>query len=370
MLTYLKAVLTKNFGRIKWKKMYSWNVLAWVFLISYELTTMRIALGAIGDIYLLTGHYLINIALFYFLSLIILPRSLEQGWQWLWRLPLLLLISFLLLITLKYGLDTWLKNLHLYTGRKPALNKQYISGTAWRGLYFVILAFLYYYFGVYVKERNSRAEFEKRALEKKIIIQQTKLELSKAKHAYLKSQINPHFLFNTLNYIFSLTQNSQPEVASAVVQLSNMIRFALEAEYSEKAPLLKDEIQHARNYINLWQIPKSGTLNIHFQVESTVLEYPFIPLVILTLLENIFKHGNLNEPGDPASMEIFITENKLKIETKNLINTGLNDSGLNLGIANIQNRIEAAYGGESECMFSSTPDRHFITRISINISLL
>ncbi|WP_316760068.1 sensor histidine kinase [Pedobacter aquatilis] len=366
----MRADLTKNFGRIKWKKMQVGHILAWTLLISYEIAMMRIALGDVGNLYLLAGHYLINVSLFYFLSLLILPNSLNQGWQWLWRLPILFSISFMLLIALKFGLDTWLKNLDLYSGKKPILNKQYLSGTAWRAIYFVILAFLFYYFREYVKERNSRAEFEKRALEKKIVIQQTKLELSKAKHAYLKSQINPHFLFNTLNYIFSLTQNSQPEVANAVVQLSNMTRFALEAEYSEKAPLLKDEIQHARNYINLWQIPKSGTLNIHFKVESAVLEYPFIPLIILTLLENIFKHGNLNEPGDPASMEIFIKEKKLKIETKNLINTGLNDSGLNLGIENIQNRIEAAYGGDSECIFSSTPDRHFITRISIDISLL
>ena len=170
--------------------------------------------------------------------------------------------------------------------------------------------------------------------------------------------------------IFSLTQDSQPEVANAVVQLSNMTRFALEAEYSEKAPLLKDEIQHARNYINLWQIPKSGMLNINFQVEQAALAYPFIPLIILTLLENIFKHGNLSEPSDPATMDIFIRDEKLKIETRNLVNTGLNDSGLNLGIENIQNRIEAAYGLNSQCNFSSTTDRHFVTKISIDINLL
>lgn len=149
-----------------------------------------------------------------------------------------------------------------------------------------------------------------------------------------------------------------------------MTRFALEAEYSEKAPLLKDEIQHARNYINLWQIPKSGMLNINFQVEQAALAYPFIPLIILTLLENIFKHGNLSEPSDPATMDIFIRDEKLKIETRNLVNTGLNDSGLNLGIENIQNRIEAAYGLNSPCIFSSTTDRHFVTKISIDINLL
>ncbi|WP_421943325.1 sensor histidine kinase [Pedobacter sp.] len=370
MLTYSKSVFTSESGQERWKKVYSWQIAIWVFLICYELATIAIALGTLGSYHHLIGHYLINIGFFYAICLVVLPNSLEQGWHGLWRVPLFFIMAFSSLILLKYGLDVLLEILLMESKRPVQLNRRYISGTAWRGLYFVILAFMFYFFRVYVRERNSREDFEKKALTKKIMLQETTLELSKAKHAYLKAQINPHFLFNTLNYVFSLTQSTQPDVARAVVHLSNIMRFAMEAEYSERSPELREEVEHAENYISLWQIPKSGTLQIRFEVEPEVLGLRFIPLIILSLLENIFKHGNLSVPGDPAVLSIYKEEGRLIITSRNLVNTGLNDSGMNLGIENIKSRISAAYGERSECEFKRTKDGHFISRISVEMSFL
>ena len=354
---------------VKLKKTYHLHLLIWILLIAYELYTISFAVGILAEPNRLVSHYLINITFFYFTSLYVLPSSLRYGNQWLWRLPIFLTAAFALLILSKGLLDFSFKLLDKDLGRPLHFDAKYIGGAAWRGLYFLALAFFFYYFRTYVKERDTRETLERQNLENRIKEQELQLELTQARQAYLKAQINPHFLFNTLNYIFSLVQKSEPDAAKAVIKLSNMMRFALDAEHAESNPPLSVEITHSRNLIDLWLVPKSETTYLNFNVDNKALDYRFIPLVLLTLLENVFKHGNLSNPSAPGIVNISINADHLIIETMNQINTKINSSGVNLGLNNLNQRLENAYGRNFTFFYNSDKE-YFLVKIAVALGAL
>lgn len=369
MLTYSKAPFGTKVSLENLRKAYHWHLLIWTILIIYELYTISFAVDILAHPGRIISHYLINIAFFYFTSLFVLPHSLQHGKQWLWRLPVFFTIAFALLILSKYFLDFTLMLLYKEMGKTLNFNAKYIGGTAWRSLYFLALAFLFYFFRTYVRERDTRETLERQSFENLIKEQELHLELTRAKQAYLKAQINPHFLFNTLNYIFSLVQKSEPEAAKAVIKLSNMMRFALEAEHAESSPPLSIEIAHAKNLIDLWLAPKPETTYLDLNVDNKALNYRFIPLILLTLLENIFKHGNLSNPIAPGVVMVLINVDHLIIETTNQINTEINSSGGNLGLDNLKQRLENAYGRDST-FFYSNDKGYFIVKIAVALSAL
>lgn len=370
MLTYTKASFSKKIGLENLKKTYHWHLLIWILLISYELSTISFAIGIVAKPGLIIAHYLINIFFFYFCSLWVIPNSLKYGKQWVWRIPLFLIIAFVLLVVNKGLIDYTLNALDKHSGRTLNFDARYIGGAAWRSLYFLALAFLFYFFRTYVKERDIRENLERLGLENKIKEQRLQLELSQARQAYLKAQINPHFLFNTLNYIFSLIQKSEPDAAEAIIRLSKIMRFALDAEHAEENPPLSIEIAHSKNLVDLWLIPKSGTAYLNFNVDKEVCDYRFIPLVLLTLLENIFKHGNLSDPTAPGIFKLLIRKDKLIVETINLVNTDINSSGGSIGLDNLRQRLNSAYGPKCSFSYKNTLEGYFIVQIEVELAML
>ncbi|RQO66600.1 hypothetical protein DBR40_22230 [Pedobacter sp. KBW01] len=369
-ITYTKVPFNVKTGLENPKKTYYWHILAWLLLITYELYTISFAMGIVAKLDRIVTHYVINIFFFYLTSLWVIPYSLRYGKQWVWRLPIFLAAAFSLLIISKGLLDLSFKLMDKDLGRALNFNARYIGGAAWRSLYFLALAFLFYYFRTYVKERDIRENLERLSLENQIKEQRLQLELTQAKLVYLKAQINPHFLFNTLNYIFSLIQKSEPKAAEAVVRLSKIMRFALDAEHAEENPPLSIEIAHSKSLIDLWLIPKSGTAYLNFNVDREVYNYHFIHLVLLTLLENIFKHGNLSDPSAPGIFNLLIRKDKLVVETINLINTDINSSGESIGLDNLKERLNSAYGSKCSFSYKNTLEGYFSVQIEVELAIL
>jgi len=369
-ITYTKVPSNAKIGLENPKKTYHWHILIWLLLITYELYTISFAMGIVAKLDRIVTHYLINIFFFYFTALWVIPYSLRYRKQWFWRLPVFLAIAFSLLIISKGLLDLSFKHMDKDLGRALNFNARYIGGAAWRSLYFLALAFLFYLFRTYVQERDIRENLERLGLENQIKEQRLQLELTQAKLVYLKAQINPHFLFNTLNYIFSLVQKSEPDAAEAIVKLSKIMRFALDAEHADENPPLSIEIAHSKNLIDLWLIPKSDTAYLNFNVDKEVCDYHFISLVLLTLLENIFKHGDLSNPSAPGIFNLLIRKDKLVIQTLNVVNTDINSSGGSIGLDNLRQRLNSAYGSKCSFSYKDTPEGYFIVQIEVELAML
>ena len=160
----------------------------------------------------------------------------------------------------------------------------------------------------------------------------------------LRSQINPHFLLNTLNNIYALTAIDQSRAQDAIQQLSRMLRHLL-YDNQEREVLLADEIQFIENYISLMKIRLSTNVDVTFHRQVALPGIKVAPLIFISLIENAFKHGV--SPVEPSFVHISITATEhditCQIENSNHPKTHNDRSGHGIGLSQVQRRLELAY---------------------------
>lgn len=173
-------------------------------------------------------------------------------------------------------------------------------------------------------------------------------EAARAKSEYLnlRSQINPHFLLNTLNNIYALTAIDQERAQDAIQQLSKMLRHML-YENQEREVALIDEVQFLENYINLMKIRLSGNVDVTFVPQIGNPSMKIAPLIFISLIENAFKHGI--SPTEHSFVHINIVaicdEITFSIENSNHPKTNQDRSGHGIGLSQVQRRLDLAYPG-------------------------
>ncbi|TCD26559.1 hypothetical protein EZ456_13295 [Pedobacter psychrodurus] len=181
----------------------------------------------------------------------------------------------------------------------------------------------------------------------------------------LDSNFNPHFLFNTLTYIYNSTHKSEPRAAEAVRYLSKLMRYALECEHGPEIMPLEAEIRQVENLLQLSRI-KQPDLFIDFSYDQKIESTEVIPLLLLSLTENMVKHGNLSQPEDPGKIRVKLQAAQFSIQTSNLINTGLNDTGFHTGLENIRQRLLHTYADRA-AISSGLKGNYFEVLITINL---
>jgi two-component system LytT family sensor kinase len=349
-----------------WQKIrrLKYHFLWWSIFIIYEVVVVGLASGVYGKPFDYFVHYLVNIALFYTHACLVLPFVFADNRRIYLRLPTLLFIEICLYIYINVALNYWSNGKYSQEILNP-LNG-YNMTSLHRCLYFIGFATGYYYIKKYIDEKNSRLESEKRELVSDIEKGKMREEVKDAQNAYLKAQINPHFLFNALNYIFIKIRNDQPNTANSILELSEIIRFAVDSENGPDKIELSSEIDQVKKLIHLYSLIQYDQNNLALEIQDGVDDLKFIPLILLTLTENIFKHGNLAVENCPARIMIFTDKGKLHIQTFNLTNTGINRSGNNYGIKNIEQRLGIAYG-ENAKFEQILMEDIFIVKLTVDI---
>lgn len=175
-------------------------------------------------------------------------------------------------------------------------------------------------------------------------LKQTETEKANAELSYLKAQINPHFLFNTLNSIYSLAILKNEKTADAVVKLSDMMRYVLN-DSNANFVVLETELYYISNYIELQRMRLTSNVILTYVCEGSVVDKKIAPLVLIPFIENAFKHGVNSEENSDIDIHISISETELKLQVKNNCvstnNNTLNKSGL--GIENTRQRLNLLY---------------------------
>jgi two-component system LytT family sensor kinase len=174
---------------------------------------------------------------------------------------------------------------------------------------------------------------------------QLEVEKSQANFNFLKAQINPHFLHNTLNFLYAKSLPYSAELSEGILTLSDIMRYALSEGNAKdgKAPL-KDEIEHVRNVIKINQLRFSNNLNVQFNVEGVVNGAMIIPFVLITLVENAFKHGDLKSTQYPIEVRLSVRDGKLYFYCRNRKKNGPKELSTGIGLDNIKKRLDLAYG--------------------------
>ncbi|MES2762736.1 MAG: sensor histidine kinase [Bacteroidota bacterium] len=198
-------------------------------------------------------------------------------------------------------------------------------------------------------------------------LKQTETEKSNAELSYLKAQINPHFLFNTLNSIYSLAIQKNDRTADAVVKLSDMMRYVLN-DSNTNFVLLEKEINYITSYIELQRMRLASNVQLSYVCEGNIRDKKIAPLVLIPFIENAFKHGVNSEENSNIDIKISITDLHLKIFVKNNCvttnNNTLNKSGL--GIENTIARLKLLYP-KNYTLNISEVDKTFTVSLILNI---
>lgn len=356
--------------KIKFKK-YRLHLLIWILFISYESAVIGIISGAFGTPLTYAAHYLIIIFLFYLHANWSLPWVLKNSKNIFWKLPLVLILEIGVFLLISFFTDRLLIIYHILPNTKPlTLTFQYTLKTLFRDLYIMGYATGYYYLITYNKEKRKTEELEKQRLNDIIYRQNSEQELTKAQNAFLKAQINPHFLFNTLDFIYHNIISLSPVAADTVIRLAEMMRYAIDSDKMGDFICLGDEIDQVENLLYLNQVRKNHELSFKLQYDKEARHIYLIPLVLLTMVENIFKHGNLSQPEHEVIVRIHLNSNTFFIETDNLINNHTPTARNHKGLRNIEKRLKYAYGNTITFSYNTDDSNHFKVLLGIPLEQL
>ncbi|MCZ4243925.1 sensor histidine kinase [Pedobacter punctiformis] len=359
MKSYTDASFTIKTDFIKWIDSKKYHFIGWAFFITYEVLIIGLFSGHFGTLSSYIIHYILNIWLFYFNAHIVLINSLKNRKQAIWRIPILFLFQTAIYLLCIYYIEIFMiKYKQVTDPGKLELNYNYVIGPLFRCFYFIFFSVGYFFLINFLKERKKTEELEKQRL-------QNLIQITKSENAFLKAQINPHFLFNTLDFIYHNTIKSSPVAAESILSLANMMRYAVDSNSDDELITLGDEIDQVENLINLHQLRQNHSLQIHFDYEDEIRSQKIIPLVLITLVENIFKHGDLNDQSQPAEINLELGPDVLILKTDNLVSATQNSNGLNSGMENIRKRLNYTYGDRASFKFYKDERNHFIVTLKI-----
>jgi len=187
---------------------------------------------------------------------------------------------------------------------------------------------------------------------------------------YLKAQINPHFLFNTLNMAYaSATKSNDAVTADIIEKLSGLMRYVL-YEGNEDKVLLEKEIQYIHNSVNLQlqRLSPEVAAQVNYQVQGDWQNYKVAPMILIPFIENVFKHGIIVSKISNVSISIHLKDNLLILETKNdksdHVNPAVSHSGI--GLKNARERLQLLYPDRHTLEINNTPSI-FHVRLEIEI---
>jgi LytS/YehU family sensor histidine kinase len=183
---------------------------------------------------------------------------------------------------------------------------------------------------------------------------------------FLKSQINPHFLFNTLNNLYALTLKKSDKAPEIVIKLSEMMRYML-YECNEKRVYLQKEVNYIKNYIDLESLRQGPNVSINFEVGGGISEQQIAPLIFIPFLENAFKHGlnnhitqgfvNIKLEVNQQTIHFYIENSKpdhQPIQQPNRPKSG------GIGLVNIHRRLNLIYPGQYDLKIENNPNTYAV----------
>ncbi|MBC7947474.1 MAG: histidine kinase [Chitinophagaceae bacterium] len=183
----------------------------------------------------------------------------------------------------------------------------------------------------------------------------------------LTAQVHPHFLFNTLNNIYSYTQNTSPVASKLVSGLSDILRFILYECNQPLVPLSK-ELKMIKDYISLEQIRYDNKLDLHLDLPANSNDLQIAPLLLLPLVENCFKHGTSHMLEQPwISLHISIRGNQMNMKLVNgKTAEAQTDGASGIGVQNVRKRLEILYPGKHELIITPEEDV-FIVNLKLEL---
>jgi sensor histidine kinase YesM len=231
----------------------------------------------------------------------------------------------------------------------------------------LFMIYEFYSFGYYYAREAIKREKQLRSMDMdKLRIEQHRLQ---AEYAFLRAQINPHFLHNTLNFFYAKSLPYSKELSDGILTLCEIMRYSLNSGEDERGTvLLGKEVEHLNNVIKINQLRFSNRLQIVFNIEGDVDGVRIIPLVLITLVENAFKHGELTKEAYPLTINLVVAEDNSHIffSITNRKKTGPKELSHGIGMDNIRKRLHASYKEHCSLVIKDEAD-YYTVELSVNL---
>jgi hypothetical protein len=201
-----------------------------------------------------------------------------------------------------------------------------------------------------------------RITEKRAI--QAEADKANAELSFLKAQVNPHFLFNTLNNIYSLAIAKSENTAASILKLSNIMRYVTDDIREDFVPL-DHEIECITDYIDLQKLRLGKKMNVDLSVNGKTGDRKIAPLILMTFIENVFKYGISSHEPSAIVMKLSANDQDITFFCQNkLFDTKRNAERTGIGIANTQERLKYLYPGK-HILNISTANNLFTVQLTL-----
>jgi len=318
------------------------HILGWVLYISYELSLVEITVGLSATVIHYSVYYLLNIALFYFNAHVILDFSFFRTSRPYIFACLLILAEIFCYLIFKLFLDA------LISGKEFTLtwdvNHQRLWITnIWREIFFIGFSTAYWslLYMIRFKERNHAMETDRlKALANTLELENRFIA---AENAYLQNQISPHLLFNSLSFIYNAVHKLSDKAGKGVMLLADIMRYSLVSSQDNRMVALKQEIEQLEKLIEISRLRFGEELHIQFKRQGARRDIRIPPLILITLIENMIKHGDLGDPDRPALIRLQRKDQTLLFTTWNAKRGSDFHPKNGMGLQNMEKRLNNFY---------------------------
>ncbi len=219
--------------------------------------------------------------------------------------------------------------------------------------------------GIKILSHNYKSLEKNKSLENKIL--QAQLQIKEQELKFLKMQIHPHFLFNSLNTIYGFALKKKDEAPEMILKLSNLLDYIL-YQVDKPTVSVKDEIHHLEDYISLEEMRFHDTLQVDFKKENINSDIQIAPMLLIPFIENSFKHGKIVDEKLKISIDLKIDDNRLLFK---IVNTSKSEEkqSKGIGLENIKKRLEMLYPNSHKIVVQQK-ENQFSVELEITIDRL
>ncbi|WP_417444752.1 sensor histidine kinase [Joostella sp.] len=319
------------------------HVLVWLCWSGVILFQSYSRTGSIDFFSIFSPSFFINISLFYLNYYFLVPKLLLKK-----KIIPYLFVSLIVILVVNYIMERTLPpdimfNREEVRGLPPAIDrrfnfprdewfrfKMFLGPAIGAAFYFVVGTII----RVYIEWNNNERLREK-----------TETEKVNSELQFLKTQLNPHFLFNSLNAVYTLSIKKSPDTSEAIISLSELMRYMI-YEANKEIVSLDKELDYIKSYIQLQRLRLPNAEEVYFNIYGDEREKTIKPLLFISFIENAFKYGTDYRGNTWIKINISIDEDKIHLFVRNkigIVKKSPESSGI--GLENIQNRLKLLYPG-------------------------
>ncbi|MDT7832289.1 histidine kinase [Flavobacteriaceae bacterium S356] len=331
------------------------------WIVVYFFYTYFLGYGSVDTTYVNRFSYFlmpITMVVSYFFIYHLIPKYLLRKKRFLfvlYSIYTMIIATFLIVLSILYGLVLLFE---IRPENSTPLTKTLPFIVL--GVYFIISMAV----AISLVLHNYRFAVDNEDLENKFL--HTQLQLKEQELKFLKMQIHPHFLFNSLNTIYGFALKKSEEAPEMILKLSNLLDYIL-YQIDKPYVLLEDELLHLEDYISLEKMRFRDTLEVHFDHTLLQSNYRIAPMLLIPFVENAFKHGAMIDGVLKVEINGYERDGRLTFEVVN--SSKRNETIKGIGLDNIRRRLEMLYKNAYDLEIEEE-ESYFKTSLSIILNAL